>query len=279
MKSPNIFLVLLTSQPGQFVSLGWTGWCYNRGRQQLNHIDKLPVQRNSLHSVCFMLVYSVTSRRDGRELVCDWMGGQVRMSWAEYQRVSFAKGSGTENLECCCLESGMGLRFWAFLVKTQLMQAAPWPGCGGAFFLFILPEKAPPISTHASPPHIPAFGSAGIFSRIIHLSSSSLGWMQESRVSAVPPPGQWSGSAEPWGLVVLPDFIPEESVCVCVKIDFSFWGSFRVRANLRSKYKISGIPSYPRPWTTFLTISIHTRVIHLLNQWTCIDASLSLRLH
>lgn len=155
------------------------------------------------------------------------------------------------------------------------MQAAPWPGCGGAFFLFILPEKAPLPSAHMLPhPHISAFGSAGIFSHIIYLSSSSLGWMQESRVSAVPPPGQWSGSAEPWGLVVLPDFIPEECVCVCVKINFSFWGSFRVRANLRSKYKDfwhTLVPSpadslphyqYPHQSDTFVkSMNLHWRII------------------
>ena len=63
-------------------------WCYNtRGRQRLNHIDKLPMLRNSSFG-CFILVHSVTSRRDRRELVWDRMAGQVQMSWAECQRVA-----------------------------------------------------------------------------------------------------------------------------------------------------------------------------------------------
>lgn len=203
-----------------------------------------------------------------------WTGAD-EPSWVS--EGSFAKGSGTENLECCCLESGMGLRILSIFSKNSINAGSTMARLWWSFLLFILPEKVLP-SAHMLPhPHISALALKGIFSHIIYLSSSSLGWMQESRVSAVPPPGQWLGSAEPWGLVVLPDFIPEECVCVCVKINFSFWGSFRVRS--RSKYKDFWHTRTLGPQTAFLTNSIHTRVIHLLNQWTCIDASLSLRLH
>ena len=114
---------------------------------------------------------------------------------------------------------------------------AAWPGCGGALFLFILPEKAPLPSAP-----LPPYSCLWLYGHLQLCNSLELFRpgleMKVSRVSAVPPPGQWSGSAEPLGLVILPGFIPESlCVCVCVSIDFSFWSSFRFRANLRSKYK------------------------------------------
>lgn len=133
--------------------------------------------RNRLSSCgCFILVYSVTSRRDRRELVWDGMGGHVQMSWAECQRVVLLRAVGQR------IQSAVAWSLawvWGFLsiFSNKSMHAAPWPGCGGAFFLFILHEKAPLPSAHMLPhPHIPAFGSEGIFSHVIHVSSSSLGW-------------------------------------------------------------------------------------------------------
>lgn len=69
------------------------------------------------------------------------VGGQVQVRWAVCQRVAVAKGSGTEDSELSAVACSLGGSedFQALLVITQLMDLAPWPGCGGAFsFVYIV---------------------------------------------------------------------------------------------------------------------------------------------
>ena len=181
--------------------------------------------RNRLSSCgCFILVYSVTSRRDRRELVWDGMGGHVQMSWAECQRVVLLRAVGQR------IQSAVAWSLawvWGFLsiFSNKSMHAAPWPGCGGAFFLFILHEKAPLPSAWGSlwsgtPP--PPYSCLWLWGHLQPRNSCELFKpgleMKESRVSAIPPPGQWSGSLEPLGVVILPGFI-SESLCVCMCVN------------------------------------------------------------
>lgn len=81
MKSPNIFLVLLTSQPEPICFIRMDRLVLQHQRAPAaNHIDKLPVQQNSLHSVASCLSILSPQEETEERTWHDWMGGQVQMS-------------------------------------------------------------------------------------------------------------------------------------------------------------------------------------------------------
>lgn len=152
MKSPKI-LFCWPVNLSEFVSLGWTGLVLQHQRAPAAKSHRYTTRATKFSPFgCFILVYSVTSRRDRRELVCDGMGGHMQMSWAECQGVALLRA--VQRIQSAVAWSPAWV--WGFL---SIFSNNSINACGtmarlwwSFLFVYVAWESSPPISTHASSP-------------------------------------------------------------------------------------------------------------------------------